>query len=690
MKEILITSSVLIVALLLLRWIFAKKVSRILIYSAWALVALRLLIPVQIGQLDFSVLAAATPVTEAITQVVEKPVSGQTKEDVYTDIVVDYIEKDPSVFIPEVQEQIREETQQGTINRQEILDKIQQKHPEKEIFVPEVQQQVQQQVEQTADPITLGQITTTLWLTGVVIMAAWFAIVNLRHSRMLRKNRERLDVDSPVAVYLSKEVATPCLVGLFRPEVYLTPESAENPVVRRHVLTHELTHYRHRDHIWSLVRCVCLCVYWFNPLVWVAAWFSRRDCELACDEGALMRLGENERIAYGESLLDVVSRASRPANLMRTATAMNETKKQLKERVNFIVKKRKNSILYTTFLVLILALCSLVTMVGCASKAPDPELIYDVFAEDRDRTEGEVIFKLSEFSNLQFMRDGVQYHVKRGDRWDRIVMNGEKVIAADLNGDGKRELVSSTSVGSGIVDNRIYVYDIVNDMSYCLERRGENDFDIVLEDGKLVAQRFEKDSVWDKKPPIDTGELKIKKGQLYYICEDEKVQGVVENAAFNMEFLQNKIAEFRGDMDKGWGMPSVLYNDATEYYMDRYQAVLQPAIQFQTEISVTFEYSKVQDVDVLLYLYLIDFLTHDNPALGFPARYVYMDPRNPEQLFICTELRDTKYSDIRAYYDALVAGKCKAHKDTYVVRLDDQAVYRWGKDKNLFDSRSGS
>lgn len=49
---------------------------------------------------------------------------------------------------------------------------------------------------------------------------------------------------------------------------------------------------------------MCLLV---NPLVWVAAWFSRLDCELACDEGALKRLGEEERIAYGKTLLQVVS-----------------------------------------------------------------------------------------------------------------------------------------------------------------------------------------------------------------------------------------------------------------------------------------------------------------------------------------------------------------------------------------------
>ena len=51
MKEILITSSALIVALLLLRALFGGKVRRKLIYGAWLLVAARLLIPVQIGHI---------------------------------------------------------------------------------------------------------------------------------------------------------------------------------------------------------------------------------------------------------------------------------------------------------------------------------------------------------------------------------------------------------------------------------------------------------------------------------------------------------------------------------------------------------------------------------------------------------------------------------------------------------------
>lgn len=367
MKEILITSSVLIAVLLLLRVIFAKKVSRMLIYSAWALVALRLLIPVQIGQLDFSMLTAAKPVIEAVDERVEDAILGTAPEKSYEYHIQHYIEKDPSVFIPEVQEQIQQEISQGTQTQEEIFEKIQQEFPEQEILTPEGQETVQMLVgmENATRLHNADTIVATIWLAGIAIMAIWFTIVNLRYSRMLRRNREKMDCDSPIPVYVSERVGSPCLVGFFRPAIYLTPESAEDPTVLRHVLTHELTHYAHKDHIWSVVRCVCLCVYWFDPLVWVAAWFSRRDCELACDEGALKRLGEGERIAYGKSLLDVVSHASTPANLMQTATSMNETKKQLKERVNFIVKKQKISIIAAVCMVIV---CAIVA--GCAAAGP--------------------------------------------------------------------------------------------------------------------------------------------------------------------------------------------------------------------------------------------------------------------------------------------------------------------------------
>lgn len=360
MKEILITSSVLILALMALRLIFAKRVSRALLYGVWALVALRLLIPVQIGKLDFSVLTAAQPLTETVQEVSEYRVIGQNEREAEIQVAKDYIEQDRTVFTPEVQEYIEKNEAAG--NSAEELATALVKTQGSTLYVPEKQAQVARQVEEQTQFVSLGQVAKIVWLCGVGVMALWFAFVNLRQDVLLRKSREKLECDSPIMVYVSAKVGSPCLMGLFRPVIYLTPESAANETIRHHVLTHEQTHYRHGDHIWALVRCVCLCVYWFDPLVWAAALLSRRDCELACDAGAIKRLGEGERLSYGKSLVDVVSHASTPAHLMQTATSMNETKEQLKERVHFIVKKQKFSLICVICMVLV---CAIVT--GCTA-----------------------------------------------------------------------------------------------------------------------------------------------------------------------------------------------------------------------------------------------------------------------------------------------------------------------------------
>ena len=157
---------------------------------------------------------------------------------------------------------------------------------------------------------------------------------------------------------------------MFRPRIYLTPESTEDPQVLKHVLTHELTHLKHRDHIWAWVRCLCLCIYWFDPLVWLAAMLSKRDCELACDEAALKKLGEDQRIAYGRTLLATVTHTS--VRIFHTTTAMSESGKQLKERVNFIVKKPKTLLIAAICLILTAALTTGLVFTGCKTREEIP------------------------------------------------------------------------------------------------------------------------------------------------------------------------------------------------------------------------------------------------------------------------------------------------------------------------------
>ena len=107
---------------------------------------------------------------------------------------------------------------------------------------------------------------------------------------------------------LTRTALSPCLFGFFRPVIYLTEECAQDMQLLHHCAEHEYTHYLHRDHIWALLRGVCLALHWFDPLVWWAAALSRTDAELFCDEATIRRLGEDARADYGRSLIRMTCR----------------------------------------------------------------------------------------------------------------------------------------------------------------------------------------------------------------------------------------------------------------------------------------------------------------------------------------------------------------------------------------------
>lgn len=155
---------------------------------------------------------------------------------------------------------------------------------------------------------TLGQLVILVWLAGAAAVGIWLVAANLSFQKLLKSSAEPFHCpQSPVPVWVSDQISAPCLYGLVHPMIYLTPECAADEEERIHVLTHELTHWRHKDPFWSFLRCLCLCVYWFHPLVWLAVQVSRQDSELACDEGALHRLGDAQRSAYGKTVVDLAA-----------------------------------------------------------------------------------------------------------------------------------------------------------------------------------------------------------------------------------------------------------------------------------------------------------------------------------------------------------------------------------------------
>ena len=175
-------------------------------------------------------------------------------------------------------------------------------------------------------------------------------------------------------VYVSHHVKSPCLFGL-NPAIYLPHKNLDKDALR-YALAHEETHYRHADHLWAYVRCLCLAIHWHNPFVWWAATLSRQDCEMACDESTLNRIGDEHRKAYGHTLIDMIECSVKPSDLLSCATTMSAGVSAIKERITMIAQKPK--MLLSTLLIVVAAwLCSRSHFHGPANDADKDVTKYD-------------------------------------------------------------------------------------------------------------------------------------------------------------------------------------------------------------------------------------------------------------------------------------------------------------------------
>ena len=300
LKEVL-TVSALIAVVLLVRAIFKNRVPKRMLYALWLVVLLKLCLP---GTL-FSLPVLSAEDAAAPTQSAEQPV--QTA--------------------PVIQQPAQTVTQPQTLAQQPVSP-----------------------VQETAKPLTTAQILQIVWFSGSALLGLWlfsaWAVFTIR----LHRDRRFLDKRGGTCIYVSGAVKSPCLAGLI-PAVYLTEDVLQADEAEL-ILRHELTHLRHLDFLWSLCRTAAVTVYWWNPFIWLAAICSKRDAELACDEAVAAKLPESKRLAYARAIL---------AQAPRKTAALSLAGPPVKERILFLTKKQRTSVLCV-----ILALLLVVSATGCS------------------------------------------------------------------------------------------------------------------------------------------------------------------------------------------------------------------------------------------------------------------------------------------------------------------------------------
>ena len=305
----IVGSSVLIVVIAALRPLLRRRVSARVVYALWALVLLRLLLPFSIELGAPSAEAAVRTVyerAEPAVQAVPAQAAPAAPDIDFTGVQTDK----PSVSAP---------VQAGTVTEAEAETET-----------------------GAAAARPAGEYLKLAWVCGSLAALLLFAGINLSfYLRLRRSRRPTGKSEAGLRVFECGAVASPCLFGLFRPAIYFRACDREH---FRYVLEHEDCHYRHLDHVWAILRSACLVVYWWDPLVWLAAALSRTDCELACDEAVLARLGEGERRAYGETLISLAAKP-RPAELLCASSPIGAGRRELRQRISAIARGRRKLVI---------------------------------------------------------------------------------------------------------------------------------------------------------------------------------------------------------------------------------------------------------------------------------------------------------------------------------------------------------
>ena len=149
----------------------------------------------------------------------------------------------------------------------------------------------------SANPLQIWiPILTGIWLFGV---AALFLYSAASYWRLRRKVCEAVILRGNI--YQSENVCSPFVLGIIKPKIYLPYHMDSREM--DHVIAHEQTHIRRKDHWWKPLGFLLLTIHWFNPLMWLSYILLCRDIELACDEKVIREMGNEQRADYTQALV---------------------------------------------------------------------------------------------------------------------------------------------------------------------------------------------------------------------------------------------------------------------------------------------------------------------------------------------------------------------------------------------------
>ena len=215
-------------------------------------------------------------------------------------------------------------------------------------------------------------------------------VSDIKILNLLSDCEEKLNIKTRVELSCNSLIASPMLIGFFRPRIILPIGELEDKELS-YIFVHELIHYKQRDMFYKWLIQIVVCVHWFNPFVYLLEKEVNKSCELSCDEKVISILNEKAKREYGDTLISFL----KSNNLYKSSLAsvtLTEGAEQLKERLGAIMKFRKKSkaiIAITAIFTAAVCVCFFVTGAYAAPSAAndmktwkDSEILNEILTED--------------------------------------------------------------------------------------------------------------------------------------------------------------------------------------------------------------------------------------------------------------------------------------------------------------------
>lgn len=231
----------------------------------------------------------------------------------------------------------------------------------------------------TVKTVDITDILLTLWLAGVIACVLWQGIGYYRLIRSLKGTSqpvERADlhtilqeqcadlvIDREIPLRVSSAADCPMLAGFIHPTLYL-PDERISRTDAAFIFRHELTHYKHGDLWLKLLLLAARCLHWFNPLVHLIARFAQEDIEAACDDAVVRGHDGAYRRAYGETILrSAIAQAQKRKALV---SCFGDDKKTLIRRFEGLFDKsvKKRGVALVVMIALLVGSLGCVVAVG--------------------------------------------------------------------------------------------------------------------------------------------------------------------------------------------------------------------------------------------------------------------------------------------------------------------------------------